>query len=108
MATVLKTENFIEISSIAADLEAKTILGTDDAHKYTKIRSITFLPGADNDKCVIKNGSAASAMVTVLASPDVELPAIRYFDDGGQWIKPFVDFSECTLNAGHMLIFELS
>lgn len=107
MATILKTENFIEITSITADVESKDILGSDDAHKYTKVRSLTFLAGLDNDKCVIKNGSAASATITVLATPDVELPAIRYFDNSGQFMKLFIDFSEGTFNAGHKLIVEI-
>jgi len=104
---VLKTENFIEITGIAADIGVKEILGADDAHKWTKIRSITFIAGANDDKCVIKNGDENSATITVLSTPDVELPAIRYFDNSGQFIKPFVDFSLCTLNVGHKLLIEI-
>ena len=107
MATITKTGNFIEITSIAADVESKDIFRDSNAHEDKKVRSILFVAGSDNDKCVIKNGSASAATIVVLATPDVELPAIRYFDNSGQYMKPFVDFSDCTLNTGHKLIVEI-
>lgn len=104
MATILQTDNFIDITAIAADLSSEDIFRDNQEHK---IRSIMFIAGANNDKCVIKNGGESSATITVLATPDVELPAIRYFDNSGQYMRPFVDFGDGVFSAGHKLIIEV-
>lgn len=110
VASVLKTGNFIQITGIDADVPPEDIFknsGAFDKEGY-KIKSMTFIAGADNDKCFISNQTAAGAMVTLLATPDVELPAIRYFDDDGQFVAPFIDFSKGVFSVGHILGIELA
>jgi hypothetical protein len=103
MATILKTGNFINVTSIAADVTHEEIF----AKSYeVKVKSFEFVVGSANDKISIKNGSDASAVIAKIGSAAAPEPAFKYFGDG-QYMKVFIDFSECTLGAGHLLIIEL-
>lgn len=105
MATVLKTKNFINVTEIAADVAHADIFSIPEE---VKVRSIEFVPGNANDKIEITNGSATSAVIARLGSGVAAESVIKNFGEQGQYMKIFIDFSDCTLNAGHMLIIELA
>lgn len=108
MATIKRGGNFIEITSIAADVSPQDIFGTDDNFpEGKKVKRIEFVAGANNDICVIRQDDRDDPIITTLASPDVEMVDRTYFDDDGQYMWPYIDFSESTLTAGHKVIFEL-
>ena len=104
MATILQTGHFITITAIAADvLPAAIFKGNEDR----LVKRIEFVAGAGNDICVIKQKTDAGATIATLATPDVEIIDRVYFEDGGQFMSPMIDISDCTLNAGHKLVIEL-
>jgi len=105
MATRVQTGNFIELTVIAADVEPSDIFTNDQEHK---IKRIEFVAGANNDILVVKQGSATGATIVTLATPDVEIVDRVFFDDGGQWMLPYIDFSDCTLTADHKVVIELA
>lgn len=104
MATVLKTGNFVNITSVSADLSHENIFAKSEE---VKIKSIEFIPGAANDIISIKNGSDSSASICKLGSGVAAESAVKYFGKG-QYMRVLIDFSECTLTAGHKLILELA
>ena len=103
MATILRTGNFVNISAIAADVSMQDILQTAND---VKVRRMEFIPGSANDVIVIKSGSDAAAVICKLGSASAAEPDRAYFGDG-QLMRPFIDFSDCTLNTNHKLIIEL-
>ena len=103
MATVTRTGNFVNISAIAADVSMQDIFQTAND---VKVKRMEFIVGSANDVIVIKNGSDSSAEICRLGSASAA-EADRIYFQGGQLMKPFIDFSACTLNAGHKLIIEL-
>ncbi len=66
------------------------------------------MAGSNNDKCVIKHTDENGATISTLASNDVEMVDRVYFDNGGQFMQPFVDFSEGVFSAGHKLLIEVA
>ena len=103
--TVLKSDNFINVSTITEDAEWYTILN-HTTNKVNKFKRIEFIGGADNDILVVRQNDGSGAEICRLGTPDVERPDRIYFF-GGQYLTPFIDFGDCTLNAGHKVIFEL-
>jgi hypothetical protein len=69
------------------------------------VKYILFLPGAIGDVLVIKNGSATKESLF----PDMAVPVkqanIMYYQ--GRMLKPFIDYSESTLSAGHRVMIGL-
>ena len=108
MATIVRSGNFFEITGIAADLKSSEIFRDSGAHVDKKIKRMEFVAGAKNDVCVVKFKDASGATITTLASNDVELTDRVYFNEGGQYMLPFVDFSEGVFSAGHKLLIELA
>ncbi len=108
MATIVRSGNFFEITSIGADLTAKEIFRKDGAIQEVKVKRMEFVCGSNNDVCVIKQASGSGATIATLSSADVEVVDRVYFDDDGQWMIPFVDFGDCTLNVGHKLVIEVA
>ena len=108
MATIVRSGNFFEITAIAADLKASEIFQDSGAHVDKKIKRMEFVAGSNNDICVVKFKDASGATITTLASNDVELVDRVYFDHGGQFINPFIDFSEGVFSPGHKLLIELA
>ncbi len=105
MATILRSGNFFDVSAIAADVNSWEIF----RHKtpaIVKIKRIEFIAGAIGDFIVIKEASASGPEICRLGSAIVAEPDRCYFE-GGQYMQPFIDFGDCTLNAGHKVIFEL-
>ena len=90
--TVTTNGKIVEVSAIDSDWNPQA--------SY-KIVSITFVPGAVSDACVIKNGSATAATVFHAISGDGE-PRVAYFM--GETLVPFLDFSDGTFSAGAKVI----
>lgn len=96
-ATEKRSRNQIEISAIDADWTASS---------YLYVNSISFEPGAAGDYLTIKE--------SVDSGPDI-VPKM-YSVDGSSLVhlfretrmKPMIDYSECTLSAGHKVIITLS
>jgi len=72
-----------------------------DATEDIPIVSIKLFPGAANDILIVKNGSDTGPTICKLESTDGE-PRVEYFF-GSYW-QPYIDFSECTLSAGHSVV----
>ena len=105
MATILQSGNFFNITVIAADVTPQDIF-KDLGDRLVK--RIEFLPGAANDKCVIKHVDENGAVIANLISASGSEAARVYFHEEGQFMKPFIDFSACVLTATHMLIIEIA
>lgn len=104
MATILKTDNFINISAIAADVELQDIFKDNQEHK---IKRIEFASNTDNDICVVKQGMATGAIITTLNTDTKGVDRI-IFDDDGQFMKPMIDFSAGAFVGTHTLVIELA
>ena len=105
MATFVRSANFFEVSAIAADVNAWEIF----RHKtpaIMKVKRIEFIAGANANIMVIKQTNGSGPEITRLGCPDASQPDRCYFE-GGQYMEPFIDFGDCTLAAGHKVIFEL-
>ena len=90
---------FITVTNIAADYVLKT-----DISRTANIDAIKFFPGDVNDKLVIKEKSDAGPIITSLLSSDGE--GRKDSDKSiGKSQSPIIDFSECTLSAGHIVTF---
>ena len=103
--TVLKSGNFINVSNLTEDCDAWTIT-TRREPDVVKFKRIEFIGGANADILVIKQDGAGGPEICRLGTPDAVEPDRVYFENG-QYLTPFIDFGDCTLNAGHMVIFEL-
>ena len=90
--TVTTNGKVIEISAIDSDWNPQA--------SYN-IFSITFVPGAISDACVIKNGSATGATLFHAISGDGE-PRVQYYF--GEGVVPFMDFSDGTFSSGAKVI----
>lgn len=93
--TVLQTGNVIEVNSIDSDY---------DLGEYKPIHSISFVPGAAADECVIKHGADDEAICAYLMVSSKD-EATRYFN--GAQLHLYLDYSESTLSAGARLIIIL-
>ena len=95
-ATELKSRAFIQVTAIDADWDMGEVL---------QIISVVFTPGAANDELVMFDGPIADGMYACsLKSTDGE-PRIEYFH--GAPFRGVIDFSACTLSAGHRVKFVL-
>lgn len=70
-----------------------------------RLVSIEFFGGAANDRLLVKDGSDTGPEMFDRTIDDVRVPAIKYFM--GAEAQPLIDYSECTLSAGHKVIFTL-
>lgn len=69
-----------------------------------RVQYIIFVPGSANDILVIKQASATGPEIARMKSADGE-PRIAIV--GGSEIDMFLDYSDCTLNAGSKVIILL-
>ncbi len=105
MATFARSGNFFNVSAIAADVNSWEIF----RHKtpaIVKVKRIEFIAGANANVLVIRETNGSGPEITRLGCPDAVQPDRCYFE-GGQYMEPFIDFGDCTLSAGHKVIFEL-
>jgi len=70
-----------------------------------KIASIFFMPGAANDKLIIRDGSISGPKLVTLLATDTE-GRNKVFTGGMK--SPCIDYSECTITAGAYVTIELS
>ena len=105
MASFKRSSNFFEITSIAADVDSKEIFQDSDLN-VKKVKRIEFIVGNANDILVVKEANDAGPEITRLGSTST-IESDRCYFEGGQYMKPFIDFGDCTLNAGHKVIIEL-
>jgi len=107
-AIIVRDGNFFELTAITGAVDAFEIFQTSNAYSEgIKVKRIEFQAGSNNDSIVIREAATDGATIATLASADVEVVDRVYFEDGGQFMKPHVDFADSTLNAGHKLIFEI-
>jgi len=66
-----------------------------------RLNSIQWNPAADNNKLVIKDGSATGPDMYNLDSLSGQ-EKIQYYQ--GAYKEPFIDYSDCTLNATDIVI----
>ena len=102
MANEIKKGGSIEVNTIAADWDYGAVYTNG---KNPKICSLTFIPGADSDKIVVKDGSDSGPVIFRASCASAHDEKIKYFH--GMKSRPYVDFGDCTLSAGHKFLIEL-
>ncbi|MCW7076379.1 MAG: hypothetical protein OCU18_03695 [Candidatus Syntrophoarchaeum sp.] len=102
MATELEARGTIEVNSIAADWDWAAVMTSHP--EAVRLASITFIPGAANDKLVVKEDSDAGPVIFRALCTDTD-EKIKYFYGAKRSV--YVDFSECVLSAGHKMIIDL-
>jgi len=103
-ATVNKVGRTIELTVIDADWVWSDSV-PDKGIGGIPIATISFTPGAANDVMIIKEASATGPSMFEATCLTAEPRVLDYF---GVKHKPFLDFSECTLTAGHKVIILLA
>ena len=103
--TIVKSGNFFDVSVITEDVFSWQIF-RHQTPSIVKVKRIEFIVGNANDEMVIKEGGASGPEITRLGSAAASESDRCYFE-GGQYMTPFIDFGDCTLNVGHKVIFEL-
>lgn len=105
--TIILSENIIEISNIDTDWYwYQTLVGFAINKPAINIHSIQFIPGATNDRCVLKNGSSTSAIFFDRNAANVYDDEPIYYN--GEEFKPFLDLSAGVYSANAKLIIILS
>ena len=66
------------------------------------VGSIQFKPGATDDVLIIRNGSLTGP--PIVSWKAVDAYDYKVFYCHGTKLKPFIDYSECTLSSGHAVI----
>lgn len=89
--------------SIYGQVVAVSAMDSDYALGGGNVVSIEFFGGAVNDRLVIKNGSDSGPVLFDRIVSDLTFPPIKYFFNS--WLTPVIDFSDCTLSAGHKIVF---
>ena len=107
-ATVVSNDVYTSFTVSAIDADWTW---TDDFEQHVFARgmplwAVVFKPGAADDVLSLKNGDAAANKIFPASALTTVDPLIQYY--GGNILKPFIDFSECTLSANHEVIFILA
>ena len=105
--TVVRSEyKAVTISAMDSDWTWTDTFTEDGRAKGIPLWCVEFTPGAVNDVLVMQDTDANGSHIF----PSNELadakPQIKYY--GGQVHRPFIDFSESTLSAGHQIIITLA
>lgn len=98
--------NFFEITGIAGDLTSEEIFRMAGPTGELKVKSIRFF-GGTGGILVVKQGDENGPTIATLATASAVKEDRIIFEDGGQFMIPFIDFSECTLKSGHKVVFEV-
>ena len=108
------TGTSIEIEAIAADWYPSAAdhdglgFGSDEP---LRVRTITFYPAAANDELVIKNskdGTDTDATAEFWVADEDKQPIMKYYGPTGKLMWPFIEQSECTLNAASRVLIDLA
>lgn len=103
--TILRDGSLINISTIDADCDWTDIFTSgQDLDTGPMIDWIMFVPGSANDKMVIKKKTATGPVGFRALCLDTNEKIIYYH---GARFPFLIDFSDCTLNANHMVIIQL-
>lgn len=115
---VVRKDNFFSLTGVAEDWTPEQIFGYAGPTGEIKISRIELRGGTGGkggavDRVVIKQGGASGPIITTLATPSPEVVDRVYFgvgedDEEGQYMKPFIDYSESHFNTGHVLVFEVA
>jgi len=105
--TITLSGNVIEISTIDTDWNwYDTLVAYATSQVGVPLHSVQFLPGAANDRCVLKNGSVTAAAFFDKIAEDVYDNTQFKFD--GEEFKPVLDVSAGVYSADAKLIIILS
>ena len=103
MATEVKRLPYsLEVNSIAADWEWPTSGNADDPNP--RLESITFVPGANDDLLIVRDGSLTGPIIFHALCLDKN-EKVQYYHGNGK--SPYIESGECTRNAGHKVLFDL-
>lgn len=108
--TVTRGGSFLTLSGIDTDVLAED-LWPEQAVSGIPILSIDFVPAAQTDKCVIREGSLTGPIIfqvdTDIAGQATwtSTPNVKNFQ--GKPIKPCIDVSDGTYNAAALVIFHI-
>ena len=95
----------LELTEVAADWSYKASKPSNWP-ELPRISSVQFDPGATDDKLIVKDDGDTGPRRCVLGPADnPNDQRIKYFF--GARFVPSIDFSECTLSAGHRIVIEL-
>jgi hypothetical protein len=102
-ATMIEEGGAIQLTAIDADWDYKASKPATWPI-LPKLLSIRFVPGATGDRLVVKHKSATGIERFNTVATDTE-SRVEYYH--GTSFIPFVDFSDCTLSAGHKVAISL-
>jgi hypothetical protein len=93
----------LQVSAMDSDFNMVAQTGyTQYADGGVPIVVILFYPGAADDILVVKQQSASGPIITKLKSTDGEPRVMPLY---GSRVKPYIDYSECTLSSGAFVVF---
>ena len=105
MTTELEQDGCLEITSITGDWDYKASK-PGNWPDFPRLNSIEFHPGSANDRMVIKQfDDDGPTRFDSNYVDDQSDSRIKYFN--GTRVKPYIDYSDCVLSAGHKVIIEL-
>lgn len=104
MTTVAKSAGVsVTVTSIDGDWLWSADLTEAAYNKGLRLESMVFVAGDAGDKIHVKETNASGSDIF----PPVEALGASYpilVPLNGKTVKPFIDYSECTLSAGHRFI----
>lgn len=104
----MTTENMragiIELTAINADWDYAT-QKPNHWPIHPRLMSMQFNPAAAGDKIYVREENEAGPVIFEVTADSADDQRIKYFH--GTRGKPYVDYSECILTAGHKLIIDL-
>lgn len=104
MATLIELNGCLEITGIADDWEYRNDKPSSWPD-HPRINSIQFDPGAADDVLVVNEQKAGGPQRFFAKCQDTYDQRCKYYH--GARMLPFIDFSACTLSAGHKVTIEL-
>ena len=107
-ATIKATEQVIEVSGIGAT-ETVDVLAESrfDGVQGLPIKSVKFVPGAANDRLIIKDVSGGEALADSPTCCELLALDLAPVGDGlftGEIVSPSIDGTNSTLSANHKVI----
>lgn len=76
----------------------------DIIEKNPKLISITFVPGATDDKLIVRDGSITGPIIFHALCLNTD-EKIQYYH--GSRKRPVIDYSECVFSANHYVMFDI-
>lgn len=96
-------KSVIQVSAMDSDFNLVAQTGfTNHEPAGAPIIAIFFYPGAANDVLVVEQQNDAGPVIAKMKSLDGE-PRVMYFQ--GAKLKPYIDYSDCTLSSGAFVVF---